>query len=379
MFRTLKQVFIICILCVYAVVLVGCSNDQSKAMPTPGIDDMLRGMTLEEKVWQMFFVAPEDITGVGTVIQAGDTTKHALEQYPVGGIIYFGQNLKSSEQVKEMISKTQSYSKIPLFIAVDEEGGRVARLGNAGIIDKQPPMQEVGESGDADKAREIGEFFGTNLSGLGFNMDFAPVADILTDKENVDIDNRSFGTDPTIVAKMVAAEVEGMQKKNVSATLKHFPGNGGTATNTHFGKAVNERTIDEIRGCEFIPFKAGIDIGADAVMVSHTVFAKLTGDETPSTLSPVIVQDYLRGELGFSKVVISDALNMGAITDEYTPEDAAVKAVEAGIDLILMSTDVKKAHAAVVDKVRTGEISAQRIDESVKRILDLKKERGLLQ
>ena len=376
MLKVLKHICIICIICLLTAVLPGCGKSGTQ---TSTVEKLLSNMTLEEKVWQMFFVAPEDITGVGTVIQAGEATKKALNDYPVGGIIYFGQNIKSRGQIKEMIAKTQSYSKIPLFLAVDEEGGRVARLGNAGVIDKQPPMREIGDSGNSAKAREIGEFLGAELKELGFNMDFAPVADVMTVGNNEDIGDRSFGTEPSAVADMVAAEVEGIQSKGVSATLKHFPGNGSTTANTHYSKAICKRTAEELRQCEFIPFKAGIDAGADAVMVTHAAFMNITGDETPSTLSPVIIGDYLRGELGFNKVVISDAFNMGAVTNEYTPEDAAVKAVQAGIDVILMSTDVKKAHAAVVDKVCAGEISAQRIDESVKRILDLKMERGLLQ
>ena len=367
---------LICAVSIAGMLFTGCGQTDTSNLSKA--DKLLDNMTLEEKVWQMFFVAPENITGVGTVIQAGAATKQALSEYPVGGIIYFGQNIKSREQIKEMISNTQSYSKIPLFIAVDEEGGRVARLGNAGIIDKKPPMREIGDSGDSERARETGEFLGTELKELGFNMDFAPVADVMTVGNNEDIGNRSFGTDPSIVAQMVAAEVDGMQSKGVSATLKHFPGNGSTSANTHYGKAICERTLEEMRKCEFIPFKAGIEMGADAVMVTHTACVNVTGDETPSTLSTVIINDYLRGELGFNKVVISDAFNMGAVTEEYTPEDAAVKAITAGVDLILMSTDVKNAHNAIVEKVRSGEISEERINESVKRILDLKEEKGLL-
>lgn len=344
------------------------------------VRELLSTMTLEEKVWQMFFVTPEDIIDIGAAVQAGEATKQALESYPVGGIIYFGKNIEDYDQLKTMISNTQSYSKIPLFISVDEEGGRVSRLGSAGIIDKKPPMAEIGKMGEegiAD-AESMGEFLGEELSALGFNMDFAPVADVITVENNEDIGDRSFGADPNLVAKMVAAEVKGMQSKNVSSTLKHFPSNGSTAANTHEGAGISERTADEMRKCEFIPFKAGIDAGADLVMVAHMAAVNLAGGEIPSTLSRVIIQDYLRGELGFSKVVISDALNMGAITDMYTPSEAAVEAVKAGVDLLLMSPDVKTVAQAVIDSVRSGEISEKSIDESVTRILELKTERGII-
>lgn len=369
-----------------ATLTFGCSKQYppSETHPpeeqTSKAQSVLDSMTLEEKVWQMFFVTPEDIIDIGAAIQAGEATRQAIETYPVGGIIYFGKNIESREQLTEMISNTQSFSKIPLFISVDEEGGRVSRLGDAGIIEKQPPMAEIGELGEdgIEEAANVGAFLGTELSALGFNMDFAPVADVITVENNEDIGDRSFGTDPELVAKMVAAEVESMQSHTVSATLKHFPSNGSTETNTHNAAAVCTRTLDEMRSCEFIPFKAGIDAGVDVVMAAHMAAVNLTGDDTPSTLSPIIIQNYLRGELGFRGLVISDALNMGAITDVYTPSEAAVMAVNAGVDLLLMSPDVKTAAQAVIEKVQSGEISGERIDESVKRILDLKEKRGIL-
>ena len=328
----------------------------------------------------MFFVAPEDIVGVDQVTAAGDATAEALMKYPVGGILYFGKNLKTRDQVSKMIADTQSFSKIPLFISVDEEGGRVARLGSAGLIDKIPAMGKIGAMGESgiEKARETGAYLGSELSSLGFNMDFAPVADVITVENNDDIGDRSFGTDPAAVAAMVSAEVEAMQKENICATLKHFPSNGSTETNTHYATGVCTRTLEEMRQCEFIPFKAGIDAGVDAVMVAHMAAVNVVGDNTPSTLSPVIIQDYLRGELGFKNVVISDALNMGAITKVYSPEEAAVKAVKAGVDLILLSPDIMSAEKAVIEAVEKGEISEERIDESVLRILTLKEKRGIL-
>jgi beta-N-acetylhexosaminidase len=369
-----------------AILISSCATETPTATPENAsevslAESTLESMSLEEKIWQMFFVTPEDITDFDVVIQAGDATKQAIEKYPVGGIVYFAQNIESREQISEMIANTQSYSKIPLFISVDEEGGRVARLGNAGIIATQPPMAQIGAMGEdgIEEARKIGEFFGTELSELGFNMDFAPVADVITVKNNEDIGDRSFGNDPELVAKMVVAEIEGMQEQNLCAVLKHFPSNGSTETNTHESTGVCTRTLDEMRQCEFIPFKAGIDAGVDVVMVAHMAAVNIVGDETPSTLSSIIIQDYLRGELGFDKLVISDALNMGAIANVYTPEDAAVEAVKAGVDLLLMSPDPQAAEQAILEKVQSGEISEGRIDESVLRILQVKEERGILQ
>lgn len=358
-------------------------NDETPtATPIPKVSaaqKQLDEMTLEEKVYQMFFVTPEDLTGVDTVISAGDTTREALSSYPVGGIIYFAKNIKSRDQVAEMIANTQEYSKIPLFISIDEEGGRVARLGNADIgFPQYPPMRDVGDTGDPNEAYDVGAGLGKNLSELGFNVDFAPVADVLVVSNNEDIGDRSFGTDPELVAKMVDAEVRGMQENGVSSTLKHFPSNGSTSANTHYGYGECTRTLEEMRATEFIPFKAGIDAGTDFVMVAHMAAVNVTGTDTPSTLSSMIIQDLLRKELGFKKIVISDALNMGAITDFYSPEDAALEAVKAGVDLVLMSTDFKSAAAAIVSAVESGEISEERINESVLRILALKDEKGML-
>ncbi len=381
-----KFVILLCILlCVLGllffvlsrgVVIPDTNKPDTKAN---AVDQLLQGMTLEEKIWQMCFVTPEDICNIGTVIQAGETTKNALTSYPVGGLIYFAKNIESREQLSQMLKNTTAYSKIPPFLSIDEEGGRVSRLGDADIgTTKHPPMAEIGATQDPEKAREIGVALGKELTELGFNLDFAPVADIITVDANQDIGDRSFGTDPGLVAKMVAAQVEGMQKQNLSATLKHFPGCGSTAANTHLEVGASTRTLEEMRNAEFLPFQAGIDAGADFVMVAHMSAPNLTGDETPSILSPVIVTDLLRKELSFEKVIISDALNMGAITSVYTPEESAVLAVEAGIDMLLMSPDVHKAVAALKDAVDSGRIPESRIDESVRRILTLKQERGIL-
>lgn len=342
------------------------------------VNEKVQNMTIDEKIWQMFFVRPEDIIDIGVAVQAGDATKQALESCPVGGIIYFSQNIKDAEQLKNMISATQSYSKTPLFIAVDEEGGRVARLGNAGLYEpKIEPMAQIGASGNTDKAAAVGEKLGENLKKFGFNVDFAPVADVITVANNEDIGDRSFGKDPKIVADMVAAEVKAMQDTGVSATLKHFPSNGSIEENTHKSAGVCTRTYEQMKECEFIPFKSGIAAGADFVMVAHMGVATVENG-MPSTLSKTVIQEWLRGELGFEKIVISDALNMGAITSKYSAADAAKRAVKAGVDFVLMSPEPKAAFAAIKDAVTSGEISEERIDESVRRIISMKLSRGVM-
>lgn len=343
------------------------------------VDEILNSMTLEEKVWQMMFVTPEDITGVGTVVSAGETTKKSIEKYPVGGIIYFGQNLENREQTIEMIKNTQEYSKIPLFISVDEEGGRVSRLGSKPEMGtkKHPPMLEVGSTGDPNEAYKTGVTLAKDLKALGFNVDFAPVADVLISDKNVDINDRSFGTDPTLVAQMVENEVKGLQENGVSATLKHFPGSGATTKDPHFGTAENPRTYEQLKETELVPFKAGIDAGVDFIMVSHNTLPNIMDEVLPSSLSYEVITDILKGELGYTGIVLTDSLRMGAVADHFTPSEIGVLAVKAGNDMLLMPKDMKATHKAIVDAVNRGEITEERINESVRKIINKKIENGL--
>ena len=341
------------------------------------VEQLISKMTLDEKIFQMMFVTPESITGVGQVIQAGAGTENALKKYPVGGIIYFEPNIQNRKQVIEMISNTQKFSKIPLFIGVDEEGGRVSRLSNAGIT-KQPDMMSIGLTGDPQKAYEVGTQLGKDLLELGFNVNFAPVADVLVNSENSVIGNRAFGSDAQLVSKMVMQEVKGLQSNGVSAALKHFPGHGSTSTDSHQGYSSSSRTLSDLEACEFLPFKAGIEANVDFVMVAHITMTNAIKEKVPATLSKELITEQLKNEMGFKGIVITDSCHMGAITQHYTTEQMAVKAVEAGIDMILMPKDVSDAHSAIKNAVINGDITESRIDDSVKRILLTKVRRNLL-
>jgi len=341
---------------------------------------LVKTMSLSEKIYQMLFVTPESITGIGTAVQAGEATKQAINKYPVGGIIYFSANFQSREQTAQLISNTQSYSKIPLFIAVDEEGGRVARLGSnpeMGVT-VHPPMRTIGDSGNSDKAYEVGKTLGNDLKALGFNVDFAPDADVIINEGNTEIGDRSFGTDPEKVSLMVEKAVKGLQETGVSATLKHFPGHGSTYVDSHTGYSESKRTMEELRSAELIPFKAGINAGADFVMVSHMTPVNATKEKLPASISSEIINDMLLKELGFKGIVITDSFSMGAIAEEYTIADAAVKAVLAGVDMILMPKNVEETHNAILNAVNDGRISEERINKSVEKILSLKEKKGLI-
>lgn len=328
-------------------------------------------MPIETKVAGLFMVTPESITGVKTATKAGDGTQEALNQYAVGGLIYFGQNILDKEQITTMLSSTASKSSYPIFLAVDEEGGDVSRVANSKVeVTKVDDMAAIGAGGDASKAAEAGATIGSYLKEIGFNVDFAPVADVAV--EGSALGNRSFGSDPQMVGEMVAGAVGGIEGAGVSACLKHFPGLGSTTEDTHDGRVEITKSLEEMRASDFVPFRAGIEAGADFVMVSHVAAPALDEDNVPSSLSKKVITDVLRGELGFEGVVITDALDMTAITEYYPPEEAAVMALEAGADMLLMPEDFEKAYNAVLAAVQDGTISEERIDESLDRIYRVK-------
>ncbi len=341
-------------------------------------EEILSSMTLDEKIYQMMFVTPESITGIGQCVQAQEGTKEALKKYPVGGIIYFEKNVQDKEQLKTMIQNTQSFSKIPLFIGVDEEGGSVRRLG---VIESLGmtyigDMADVGSSGDSSRAYEAAKTISKEISELGFNVDFAPVCDVLTNSENTVVKRRSFGSDASVVSAMAASFANGLQDNNISACLKHFPGHGGTAGDTHDGYAENSASKEEILKNETEAFKKGIEEGVDFVMTGHISVPALTDSNVPASLSADVIK-LLKEEYGFEGVVITDALNMGAISQNFSVGDSAKMAVVAGNDMILMPSDVTKAFVAIKSALGNS-ITEEDINESVLRILKVKIKRGLI-
>ena len=345
--------------------------EEEKSQLDEIVDACIAEMPLEDKVAGLFIITPEALTGTDVAIKAGDTTKEKLSQYAVGGLIYAKQNIKSADQLKEMISGTQGFSKYPLFIGIDEEGGSVSRIAESGLADNVGTMGDIGTSGDPSKAKEAGSAIAAYLSEYGFNLDFAPVADVILEGNSI-IGDRSFGSNASDDAAMVSACVEGLQEGDVSACLKHFPGLGSTTEDTHEGLATSEKTKEDFETTDFLSFQGGIDAGADFVMVSHLSVPNITGDNTPSSLSDKMITDILRGELGFNGIVITDAMDMKAVTDYYTSDEAAVKALQAGADMILMPEDFEAAYQGVLDAVNNGTLSEERINESLQRIYRVK-------
>lgn len=335
-------------------------------------EDILSEMTLEEKVYQMFIITPEQLTGVKPATTAGSVTKDSLQKYPVGGLAYFSPNLVNAGQTSEMLENSQGYALeiegLPLFLCVDEEGGRIARVANNASFGLSK-TKAMGKMESEEEAFEAGSAIGGYLSDLGFNVDFAPDADVLTNPENKVIGNRSFGDDPAKVAEYATAYSDGLHQSGVLSTFKHFPGHGATAGDTHDGFAYIDKTLEELKENELIPFAFARNEDVDLVMVSHISVPAVLGDDTPCTLSRYMVTDLLRGEMHYEGLVVTDAMNMGAITKAYDNDQAVIDAVRAGVDLILMPVDFQSASEAVIAATESGEIDQASIDESVKRII----------
>lgn len=336
-------------------------------------------MKLEDKIAQMFVITPNALTGYASgVTAAGDTTKEAYQSRPVGGIVYMADNLTDPEQTTTMLSNMQEIARertgLPVFLCVDEEGGSVARIaGNDafGVTDVGN-MSDIGASGDVQNAYNAGSTIGSYLAALGFNVDFAPVADVLTNPDNQVLGQRSFGSDAQTVAGMVTSELQGLSAAGVYGTVKHFPGHGGTSGDSHDGAVSTDKTLEELMAEELVPFQSAIDGGVNFVMVGHISAPNVTGDNAPATLSKVLITDVLRGQMGYNGIVITDAMNMEAITGFYNSDKAAVLAVTAGADMILMPADYNTAYTGILNAVNDGTITEERINESVTRIVKAK-------
>lgn len=378
-------------------IMLFCAGCQSKdkeentAVKTEDLDeatlrgmseDITKDMSLEAKIGQLFMVSLYTLDQGDTKNQQKITSemKKTIKQYPVGGIVLFSKNMTDADQTKELIDHLQDASDIPLFVSVDEEGGSVARVSSnkeMGVT-HYPTAKEIGKTYDEDQIEEMGKTQSSQLKKLGFNMNLAPVADVLTNESNTEVGDRSFGSDAGDVSDIISTLVKSMQKQQISAVLKHFPGSGDTWGNTHMGSAEAEQTIQTLRKIDFKPFEAGIDADADAVMVSHLMLSNVTDEKEPSTLSKRVVTDILRNELDFNGVVMTDAMNMKAITDNYSAGEAAVKALQAGVDVILMPENLAEAYQAVLKAVDDGDIKESRIDKSVERIIYTKLKRGVI-
>lgn len=355
------------------------SEQETSPEPEPEEPDeaelLLASMTLEQKVAQMFMVRPEDISGNADSTVVSDATREGIAACPVGGIIYFGANLPEPEQTKKLLADTYgAYEELGLpvpLLAVDEEGGAVARIGGNSAF----PVERVGnmiDVEDTDGAYQVGCTIGQYLRELGFNMDFAPVADVWSNPANKVIGKRSFGYDPLDVGEKACACAKGLREQGIVPVIKHYPGHGATEADSHEGYAFTDKTLDELLDCELIPFRMAADAQVEMIMAGHISTPNVTDDGLPASLSHDLLTVFLRGQLGYDGIIITDAMGMGAISQNYSSAEAAVLAIQAGVDIVLLPENFHAAYEGVLDAVANGEITEERIDESVLRIVRLK-------
>ena len=382
------------------------------------IEAILSGMTLEEKVGQMMLVSfrawkevpeadgegdatvenTEDETPAVNVTELNDPMRECFADYHFGGTVLFAQNCEDAEQVLRLVADMHAANRagdgLPLLVAADQEGGTINRLGfgTAG-----PGNMALAATGDTENARMMAAIYGTEMSLLGINADFAPVMDVNSDPKNPVIGVRSFSDDAGVVSEFGGAFIDGLHSTGTIATIKHFPGHGNTDTDSHTGLPLIDRSYEELKALDLIPFQSAIDGGADMVMTAHIQFPQIetqtytsvsTGEEIclPATMSRTILTDILRDDMGFTGVIVSDGLSMAAITDNFTDEDMLRLTINAGVDMLILPDvwdseqfrHVKDMTDLAVALVRDGQIDEARIDESVRRILTLKKKYGLL-
>ena len=365
---------------VLAALALGLTIPACAAETTPA-EELLSGMTLRQKVGQLFVVRPDALDFTQTQQQISDSKaegvltlteemRTALTEYPVGGVALFGKNIASPEQLRSFTAELKTAAEIPLFLAVDEEGGRVARLANSKGFD----LPKYASASETEDAGEMGRTIGAYLKDYGFNVDFAPVADVNSNPDNPVIGKRAFSDDAQTVREKAAAMAAGLEENGILPVYKHFPGHGDTAEDSHTELAVVHKTLEQLREIEWVPYE---NQKVPAVMVAH-VAAPEAGVDGPASLSHTAVTEWLRGLLGHEGLVITDALEMSAITKDYSAAETCVKAVEAGVDILLMPSGLREAMDGVEQAVLDGRIPESRIDESVRRILAAKQSLGLL-
>ena len=379
-----KFLWILNVILFYGLVLTSCSNDDAVTPPPAEVEAMLKKMTLREKVGQMFFVRVESLDpsiewttydDLANLKNQEITMKmrKVNHDYPVGGIILYAWNIEDENQLASIIKQVRSLNGSPL-LCIDEEGGRVSRIANNPNfhVKKYESMAAIGATGDPKNAYECGNTIGTYLKRYDFDIDFAPVADVNTNPDNIIIGPRAFSDDPAVAAPMVTNYLQGLKDAGITGCIKHFPGHGDTTNDTHSGYVQSLKTWDEMNQCEMVTFRAGIQWGCQLIMTAHIAVPNVTGTNIPSTLSSVVLQDKLRGELGYQNIIITDGMEMGAITKHYTSGEAAVGSIKAGVDIVLGPRDFTEAFDAVIAAVNNGTLTEERINQSVRRILTLR-------
>lgn len=354
------------------LILVGCSsnkNEEKKDSEKTKVDEVLENMTLDEKIGQMMIIYYR-------AASMDSTLKSALETVQPGGFILFAENMSSYDGTLKLIKGIKASSKIPMFMSIDEEGGKVQRLLKlqGKEVSNVPSMYDVGLKNDTELTYQVGKLLAEELKVFGINMDFAPVIDVYSNPDNKVIGTRSFGTTAELVSTHGQKLAAGLLNNGVIPVYKHFPGHGNTATDSHYDLPLVNKTKEELMNLDLIPFIDAIKNDAKLIMVGHLAVPSLTGDNTPASLSKSMITDFLKNELNYKGLVITDALDMGALTNYYSDDEICGKAVEAGVDILLMPKSSKKCLKSVQDAVKNGTVTEEQINESVRKILELKYE-----
>lgn len=346
------------------------SNETNKNMTIDEkVEQTLNNMTLDEKIGQM-------ITIFYNSQEMNDTLKKAIEEVKPGGFILFGNNITTYEKTLKFVKDIKSLSKIPMFISIDEEGGNVQRLLQLKDYDITdiPYMYDLGQKNDLDLTYKVAKVIAEELRVFGINMDFAPVIDVNSNKDNKVIGKRSFGSSQEIVSSHGQKLAQGLMENGIIPVFKHFPGHGNTATDSHYDLPVIKKTKEELLKSDLIPFVDVINNNAKVIMIGHLAIPGIVNDNTPASLSKELVTNFLKKELNYNGLVVTDALNMGALTKYYSQDEICGKAVIAGVDILLMPSSSRKCLASVQNEIKNGNITEEQINESVKKILKLKYE-----
>lgn len=373
----MKKIILLLICLVIGYLVISNYNNIGDFLFQQKINKMLDKMSLDEKIGQMLMVDYRTSTYDPTVYNSD--MESGIKSVQPGGFILFGENIKGYNQVSTLIKGMQSDSKIPMLISIDQEGGRVQRIKNLSDATPTiiPAMQKLGDTSNPNLAYDVGTVIGEELNAFGINMDNAPDMDIWSNPKNTVIGDRSFGTNANIVSKMGLPLARGLKNSNIIPVYKHFPGHGDTDVDSHYGLPVVNKTKSELYDLELKPFISAIKDGAEVIMVAHIALPNITGDNTPASLSKVIVNDLLRKELGFKGVVITDALDMKALTENYSTSQILINAINAGDDILLMPSFSTDTISTIKDAIKDNKISEKQIDDAVRRILALKYKAGL--
>jgi beta-N-acetylhexosaminidase len=350
------------------------SSGSKKEIPVVDpIKDQIQDMSLKEKVGQLVMVGLDGY-------EMNINSQKLIQDYHVGGFVLLKRNVKDSQQLLDLVNtlkETNSINKIPLFLAIDEEGGRVSRMPEE--FKKMPTSQKIGEHNNRKLSKRVGEILGKEVKAFGMNMNLAPVLDIFCNPQNTVIGDRAFGDNPDLVSKLGLQAMKGIQEQGIISVVKHFPGHGDTSVDSHVGLPIIGHDLERLMVFELLPFSHVIDNNVDAIMLAHILLPKLDPN-FPASFSETIISEILREKMNYDGVIMTDDMTMGAIADNYDISNMAVKSIQSGCDIILICNDFSTKEdvlKAIHSAVETGIISSERIDESVYRVLQLKKKYSL--